>query len=128
MGSRITLKKLFDASWQAFVVEERPWSMDGDECVYRDYSGNRCAIGLCLNDEQLRFVDEHQDADISLNASHLPDSWFRGVPKRLRDEVQERLHDYFPNNEIPPGSAEVKKAYLEFAAEHNIRSAPNKGY
>lgn len=46
------MQEVFDAAWQAFIVEDKPPAMtrrgDDNFCVYEDLEGNSCAIGLCI--------------------------------------------------------------------------------
>jgi len=49
--SRITAQAVLDASYQAFIVENRPPAVnDNGECCYKTASGKRCSIGLCIPD------------------------------------------------------------------------------
>lgn len=57
MEEKITLQKIFDAAWQAFIVEHRPPSVVYNSAqnryvpVYVSGENSRCAIGLVLTDD-----------------------------------------------------------------------------
>jgi len=46
----ITLQNIFDAAWQAFIVEGRKPGVDPDShfCRYLTKDGRKCAVGLVL--------------------------------------------------------------------------------
>lgn len=47
----ITLQDIFNAAWQAFIVEDRPPAVDAaGMCQYRTEDGRKCAVGLCIPD------------------------------------------------------------------------------
>ncbi len=46
----ITSQRVFDAAWQAFIVEKRPPAREEGSCRYLTSDGSKCAIGLCLPD------------------------------------------------------------------------------
>lgn len=54
MSEEITLQKIFDLAWQAFIIEDKPPSygknpLSGDwQCLYEDEYGNSCAVGLAI--------------------------------------------------------------------------------
>ena len=48
----LTPQEAFNAVWQAFVVEKRPFGRDSIKCVYRGPNGERCAVGVLLRDEE----------------------------------------------------------------------------
>ena len=118
----ITNQEIFDKAWQAFVVEQRPASVcydsdgDLDSCLYRDPNGNRCAIGLCIPDDQYDPGierrcphDLHYDFDIE----------FEDV--EFAKTAQEALHDCITEQLGKPEEAEfVRERYLEFARDWDL--------
>lgn len=51
MSEKITLQKIFDLAWQAFIVEDRPPAYNRSTgCVYATEDSRRCAVGLALPD------------------------------------------------------------------------------
>lgn len=58
MSNKITMQKVFDAAWNAFVVQRKPPSVSSEtgSCAYRSYDGSRCAVGLAMTDEQMDLV------------------------------------------------------------------------
>jgi hypothetical protein len=46
----ISLQDIFNAAWQAFIVEDKPPAADEHGCNYLSKTGNKCAVGLCLPD------------------------------------------------------------------------------
>lgn len=52
---RITFQDIFDAAWQAFIVEDRPPGVTKDAagytaCRYLTDDGRKCAVGLVIPD------------------------------------------------------------------------------
>ena len=61
----ITLQDIFNAAWQAFIVEDRPPAVNElGECMYLTDDGRKCAVGLCIPDGHpaQRAVDTSFDA------------------------------------------------------------------
>jgi hypothetical protein len=58
MSDKITMQKVFDAAWNAFVVQRKPPAVTREDgiCTYRDAKGNRCAVGLVMTDEQVDMI------------------------------------------------------------------------
>lgn len=48
----ITPQRVFDAAWQAFIVEDKLPAAEPTEgrCMYLTEDGRKCAIGLCIPD------------------------------------------------------------------------------
>jgi hypothetical protein len=46
----ITLQMIFDAAWQAFIVEGKPPAQENNFCRYLTSDGRKCAVGLCIPD------------------------------------------------------------------------------
>jgi hypothetical protein len=58
MSDKITMQKVFDAAWDAFVIKGRSPAVTKEDgiCTYRDAKGNRCAVGLVMTDEQIDII------------------------------------------------------------------------
>lgn len=58
MSDKITMQKVFDAAWDAFVIKGRSPAVTKEDgiCTYRDSNGNRCAVGLVMTDEQIDII------------------------------------------------------------------------
>lgn len=51
MTKKISLQDIFDAAWQAFIVEDRPPAIGyNGACKYLTEDGKKCAVGLVLPD------------------------------------------------------------------------------
>jgi hypothetical protein len=118
MSDRITLQKIFDLAWQAFIIEDRPPSCGRIACLYQDAYGNRCAVGLalpnyhnalmheggfeCLVDEYPELFDEQVLKLVSLRfggplnkfQSRLHDHWVDIKTREWKGTKQERMEDY----------------------------------
>lgn len=48
----ITLQQIFNAAWQAFIVENKPpaYNIRNGACCYLTEDGRKCAVGLVLPD------------------------------------------------------------------------------
>lgn len=56
--NKITLQQIFDAAFQAFIIEDRPPCVGPHGgCLYDDNKGNACAIGLVIPPEIIKDVD-----------------------------------------------------------------------
>lgn len=90
----ITLQDIFDAAWQAFVVEMKPKSenVNSNTCLYRSPEGHKCAIGLCIPDE---LYNEKFEGDApGSGAFSTSGIWFQ-EPDTCAD-LQYELHDSLP--------------------------------
>lgn len=54
---KITFQSIFNAAWQAFIVEKRPPASDSGGCKYFMPDGRRCGVGWSLPEE----IQEHPD-------------------------------------------------------------------
>lgn len=102
MSEKITLQKIFDLAWQAFIIEDRPPAYGriaeddpAQGCLYDDGKGNKCAVGLALptNGECNKYigsfghlVEEHPE---------LFDHSVLQVSFNALNSFQKRLHDNF---------------------------------
>ena len=98
---KITLQQIFDAAWQAFIVEEKPPSMlstsPDSGCAYRGQGGARCAVGLCLPDRTAQVSENKVFSQIvrrypmlfSVDLQHRTDYELDEFQARLHDRMQE---------------------------------------
>jgi len=119
----ITNQEIFDKAWQAFVVEQRPASVRCDSytgvfdtCLYRSPDNSRCAIGLCIPDNQY-------DLDMeTLGPLELKEHFnieFEDI--KFAEAAQETLHDEIWRHLGEPKDAEfVRERYLEFARDWDL--------
>lgn len=101
----ITLQDIFNAAWQAFIVEhKKPAFNDGGLCLYETDDGRRCAVGLVLTDDMLKRVHEWEKITnviptfAALRRDVLPgefDPSLDSIFSRDIDDPQYVLHDQF---------------------------------
>lgn len=114
----ITNQEIFDAAWQAFVVEQRPASrkfskdINKYECQYRDPDGNRCAVGLCIPDADYSpRMEMCGPLDLENGFDNIE---FESV--KFAEEAQSDLHDEMMDFLGEPGyRADIRQNYLAFA-------------
>ena len=91
----MTNQEIFDKVWNHFVVERKPRSFDytldgGCSCRYRDSKGNRCAVGLFIDDADYHPSLEGASVSILVREGRLPTALLAHLPL-LRD--LQRAHD-----------------------------------
>ena len=91
----ITLQAIFDAAYQAFVVEKRPPAYDtaATMCRYLTEDGRKCAVGLVLPEGH---PVQKQEASLALIISRYPelfDPKLRSLSSYHLIRVQQLLHD-----------------------------------
>ena len=97
--AKISLQQIFNAGWQAFIVEGRRPSMSPGVSRYLSSEGDKCVVGLCLPDGPVQrhlynftslvcVYPELFDAQIVALAK--PDTALNG---HTLDDFQARLHD-----------------------------------
>lgn len=126
----VTAQEMFDAGWQAFVVEGRPWSLDisKDLCRYRGPNGAKCLGGLMIDDDDYDPRIEEQECgdafkliDYEFDDQGLTDE---DGSELYEDNMQIQLHDVLYVCDAVPGSPEVKYAYVNFANRFGL-TIPN---
>lgn len=114
---KITLQRIFDAGWQAFVVEGKPWARAENHwsiCFYDDGKGNCCAVGLCVPPSH-PIRDPKTWGVASRQRSKYPELFEHDYDDHSLDDLQRRLHDDLARDEMIPGSPEVRDAYIQAA-------------
>lgn len=128
---KITLQAIFDAAWEAFIVNDNPPAVEYDYCAYCTTDGRRCAIGLAMTDEQLAIVKEFIEQQVNSNQQpgidtiiKLYHEWFdlscaatRGAAASKFRYAQISLHDGLLDlNTSKFLSKDIRiKSYLNFA-------------
>lgn len=87
----ITLQDIFNAAWQAFIVEDKPPANTGDGCEYLTADGRRCAVGLVLPEDVARAAHSSFQPLHRRHPALFADD-VRANDARL-DEFQAALHD-----------------------------------
>lgn len=101
MKRTVTVQEVFDAVWQAFVVEGRPFAVSPDKnehgvypCLYRGPNGTKCAIGLIIPDEEYDPEFENERANTVLRKLGYDfEPLLVGYLRIDADSVQLELHD-----------------------------------
>ena len=93
--NQITLQRIFDAAWQAFVVEKRPPAYDtaASVCCYLTEDGRKCAVGLVLPEGH---PAQRQEATLGLLVERYPelfDPQLCSLPPGDLIRFQQLLHD-----------------------------------
>lgn len=101
MKRTVTVQEVFNAAWQAFVVEGRPFAVSPDKnddgvypCLYRGPNGTKCAIGLIIPDEEYDSSFENERANKVLERLGYDfEPLFVRYSRIDADAVQLELHD-----------------------------------
>ena len=118
---KITLQRIFDAGWQAFVVEGKPWAADKwGSCSYDDGAGNCCAVGLCIPPNHDVRKNNRLIPASQVRAEY-PDLFDAPESNEVLDYLQRKLHDDLTNKALIPGSPEVRAAYIAAAQEFGLK-------
>lgn len=90
---KITFQKIFDAAWQAFIVEDKPPSVNGFDCKYLSKSGAKCAIGLVLPDGHPAQLESYPFDQLVRNYPELFDKEILDAENYVLFDLQRELHD-----------------------------------
>jgi len=114
----VTLQEIFDICWKHFVVNFSPLSVSssGNQCLYRSPEGNKCAIGLVIDDSD--YIPEIESKSASKAFEMI--GYECDVDDNTLNLAQERLHDDILVDD-PDDPKQRKFAYREFAKEHNLK-------
>lgn len=119
----VSLQDIFNAAWQAFVVEDSPPAKKDGVCRYLTEDGCKCVVGLCIPDGH--------PAQRSLMAfgsitDDYPELWAADVlalTYGARNTFQRSLHDHLTREGgmgWAVGRDEREVRYREIAAEYNL--------
>ena len=131
VSKRITAQMIFDAAWQAFIIEGKPPAQEQVNelqtdwaCRYRTRDGRKCAIGLCIPDGH-----SYQTSNISLTGL-IGEDWHAETPlfdeeffrnDELRESIQGYLHDRNAKNGAWLYSPErLEEIYRNFAKDFKL--------
>jgi hypothetical protein len=89
----ITLQQIFDAAWQAFIVEGKPPAVEYGSCSYLTPDGRKCAVGLTLPEGHECQSDSLRFADLVNGYPELFDAVIRHASDERLNEFQGDLHD-----------------------------------
>lgn len=100
----ISLQDIFDAAWQAFIIDDKlPATTGAGGCSYLTSDGRKCAVGLCLPEghETQNFwgclselVERHPE---------LFDDQMKAMKYTDLNEFQAALHDTLTSHEYKQG-------------------------
>ena len=93
--TQITLQMIFDAAWQAFVVERRPPAYDtvASICRYLTEDGRKCAVGLVLPEGHPVQKQEHSLGQIVKRYPELFHPQLQSLTNYQLNRFQQLLHD-----------------------------------
>lgn len=130
---KITFQDIFNAAWQAFIVERKPPSMkpytmtpDEVECSYDDGKGGRCAVGLVLPEEVLAKDLGSFDNVVARHRGLFADDVVQTKPWSL-NQFQYHLHDMHcqkattNNIKWDIDHDELKKRFIRVANRFNCK-------
>jgi hypothetical protein len=90
--NKITLQQIFDAAFQAFIIEDRPPCVGSSgACFYRGPNNTHCAVGLVLPPE----IDNPEGTFTSVMGQYsefFHEDLFKMTQEEL-DNFQQALHD-----------------------------------
>lgn len=124
---KISIQSIFNAAWQAFIVEGKPPSADDmGSCKYRGPNGGMCAVGLCLPDGVARRADKSA-MTLAAVVRRWPDLFVDELVDLASDDesaltrIQLNLHDTLQSEgqwEYSP--SQLRARYERFAKKHNL--------
>lgn len=95
MSEKITLQMIFDAGWQAFVVEKQKPAYKNGKCCYLTSDGRRCVVGLALPDDVAQTLK-----DVEMSFSELLSDYedlfadsLLAIERSHLEYFQDSLHD-----------------------------------
>lgn len=133
--SKITLQAVFDAAWEAFIVNNKLPAIEDGYCSYCTTDGRKCAIGLVLTDKQVAEISRYGKEHGNEKSPPIDDivkahsDWFDlscgndlATAARKFRAAQINLHDYAlaPGTNKFKAKDELKKVYLEFAENNGL--------
>ena len=122
---RIALQDIFDKAWQKFIVEDNPPALnEWGQCVYRNASGHRCAVGWSLPDGEW-LDDKGSFSELVVNYPHLFDENMFEIDHEDLDTFQRLLHDSLKTFSFCwPDKQVMIDSYKEAAAEFDLDIPP----
>jgi hypothetical protein len=126
----ITLQMIFDAAWQAFIVEGKPPAQENNSCRYLTSDGRKCAVGLCIPDGH---PAQHFDRSLPGLLNEYPDLFSGALKPYDYDDLnrfQFGLHDDLCHRGEWAEDVEARReAYFEVAKQFGlvVPSSPVQG-
>lgn len=116
---KITLQDVFNAGWQAFIVEDQPPAVDvNGDCRYLTADGKKCAVGLCIPDGHDAQQCEYTWREMS---GMYPELWDIDEEYVNLDFFQRRMHDSLQNHgKWKRGKQDREAHYRAMAARYNL--------
>lgn len=123
----ISLQDIFNAAWQAFIVENRPPATEvvagRTSCRYLTEEGRKCAVGLCIPDGH---EAQGVEAEFSRVVREYPELWdtaLLDMPHSQLDRFQRWLHDDYTEPHVEGWSMsldERREAYRYVASMYDL--------
>lgn len=125
----ITMQDIFNAAWQAFIVEDRPPAVDAQGmCQYRTEDGRKCAVGLCIPDGHrlVSGISFGSFGDIvaldAICSDPLFGSDIHDTPRQVLECFQQELHDQIQTGGVWLFDVEERKElYVETARRYGLQ-------
>lgn len=116
---KITLQDIFNAAWQAFIVEDRPPATNEQGyCRYLTADGKKCAVGLCIPDGH---PAQHCEYTWDEMSERHPELWDIDKTYVDFDFFQRQMHDFLQNHGEWKRDKEDREAhYRSMAARYNL--------
>lgn len=118
---KITLQDIFNAAWQAFIVEDRPAASEKGTCSYLTSDGRKCAVGLVIPDGHPTQTEPKTWDTFVSDYPDLFDEEILQMSKGALACFQRRLHDSMVGNNEWLCSVEGRRtAYQLIANDYNL--------
>lgn len=115
----LTQQDIFDKVWDWFVVKGNQKSMNGDMCAYRSSGGRRCAVGVMLEDSDVKGW-----TTLILGSSVISIADCGLLPLRLRPHVEFLAGLQAVHDRRQPGASftvAMEGALHNFAVEYGLK-------
>ena len=118
---KITLQDIFNAAWQAFIVEDRPAASEKGACSYLTSDGRKCAVGLVIPDGHPAQVKPGTWNNWVHEYPDLFDASVLQMSKHSLFEFQRHLHDSMVSGGTWGFNQEERKGvYRLVASDYNL--------
>jgi hypothetical protein len=117
-GYKITPQLVFDAAWNAFIVNNKQPAVDRlGGCCYKTPDGKKCAIGLCIPSGH---PAQELIGDVFELGARYPELYNK-QDKMILSRLQIDLHDSLITQGKWRRSRTYRKSvYIQFAKLHNL--------
>lgn len=118
---KITLQDIFNAAWQAFIVEDRPAASENNSCSYLTSDGRKCAVGLVIPDGHPAQTEPKTWDTFVCDYPELFDEEILQMSKGALACFQRQLHDRMVDDDEWSFSVEGRRtAYRLAARDYNL--------